>query len=388
MSHLGIQANYTNIQAKADPPGMGVDQNGDGVPDDLTTSFRFGVSDLLGQSEHIANLIGIYQDDKMEFRLAYAWRSEYLTTYRDWVTGNPIYVDANGFLDGSFRFDFNEHFQVSASISNILDQKEEAYMLLNTAGQRHLDSRSSMIAGWFWVSVSVLVDSYLVSRKGGDYSPPFSLSECTRTEESNMKRIFGIVASAALLSACATTPAPAPAYEAAPGLDASGWLTAPAEGGRYVVAYTGTKGMSRDQVARYALLRAAEFTAEAGQEWFAVISTKSNNVQVASKEDLRSRSGGGFLGGAGGSSTGAGGAGNTANPQGTGMRRLPAERAPVVSVAELRLPRSWSAGSRRRSLRRSSSSRWAEVSRPSSPGSTKRQRFFPRRPRRKTFARR
>ena len=25
MSHLGIQANYTNIQAKADPPGMGVD---------------------------------------------------------------------------------------------------------------------------------------------------------------------------------------------------------------------------------------------------------------------------------------------------------------------------------------------------------------------------
>lgn len=135
MSHLGIQANYTNIQASADPPGMGVDQNGDGVPDDLTTSFRFGVTDLLGQSEHIANLVGIYQDDKMEFRLAYAWRSEYLTTYRDWVTGNPIYVDANGFLDGSFRYDFNEHFQVSASISNILDQKEEAYMLLNTAGQ-------------------------------------------------------------------------------------------------------------------------------------------------------------------------------------------------------------------------------------------------------------
>ena len=110
-------------------------QNGDGIPDDLTTSFRFGVTDLLGQSEHIANLIGIYQDDKMEFRLAYNWRSEYLTTYRDWVTGNPIYVDANGFLDGSFRYDFNEHFQVSASISNILDQKEKAYMLLNTAGQ-------------------------------------------------------------------------------------------------------------------------------------------------------------------------------------------------------------------------------------------------------------
>jgi iron complex outermembrane receptor protein len=135
MSHLGVQTNYTNIQASGEPPGMGVDANGDGVPDDLTTSFRFGVRDLLGQSEHIANLVGIYQDDKMEIRLAYNWRSEYLTSYRDWVTGNPIYTDKNGFLDASFRYDFNEHLQVRASIANVLDQKEKAFMLLNEQGQ-------------------------------------------------------------------------------------------------------------------------------------------------------------------------------------------------------------------------------------------------------------
>lgn len=135
MSHLGMQANYTNIQASGQPPGMGVDQNGDGVPDDLTTSYRFGVTDLLGQSEHIANLVGIYQDEKMELRLAYNWRSEYLTSYRDWVTGNPIYTDKNGFLDASFRYDFNEHLQVRASISNVLDTKEKAFMLLNEDGQ-------------------------------------------------------------------------------------------------------------------------------------------------------------------------------------------------------------------------------------------------------------
>lgn len=135
MSHLGVQANYTNIQAEADPPGMGVDANNDGVPEDVTQAFRFGVRDLLGQSEHIANLVGIYQDQKMEFRLAYNWRSEYLTTYRDWVSGNPIYNAPSGILDGSFRFDFNEHFQVSASMSNILDKKEKANMLLNATGQ-------------------------------------------------------------------------------------------------------------------------------------------------------------------------------------------------------------------------------------------------------------
>jgi iron complex outermembrane receptor protein len=135
MSHLGVQANYTNIQATADPPGQGVDSDGDGVPDDLTLSFRFGVRDLLGQSEHIANLVGIYQDQKFEVRLAYNWRSEYLTTYRDWVTGNPIYADKNGMLDASFRYDFNEHLQLRASISNVLDKKEKAFMLLNTNGQ-------------------------------------------------------------------------------------------------------------------------------------------------------------------------------------------------------------------------------------------------------------
>ena len=135
MSHLGVQANYTNIQAEADPPGMGVDSNGDGVPEDVTQAFRFGVRDLLGQSEHIANLVGIYQDEKMEFRLAYNWRSEYLTTYRDWVSGNPIYNAPSGILDGSFRYDFNEHFQVSASMSNILDKKEKANMMLNETGQ-------------------------------------------------------------------------------------------------------------------------------------------------------------------------------------------------------------------------------------------------------------
>jgi len=135
MSHLGLQANYTNIQAKATPPGNGVDANGDGIPDDVTTTFRFGVDDLLGQSEHIANVIGIYQDDAMELRLAYNWRSEYLTSYRDWVTGNPIYTAPGGFLDASFRYDFNEHLQVRASVSNVLDKKEKAYMLLNTEGQ-------------------------------------------------------------------------------------------------------------------------------------------------------------------------------------------------------------------------------------------------------------
>jgi hypothetical protein len=129
-----------------------------------------------------------------------------------------------------------------------------------------------------------------------------------------MKQIIGVAAVAAVLWGCASAPPPAAVYEPAANVNGPGYLTAPAENGRFAVVYTGTKGMSRERVAEYALLRAAEFTTESGQEWFAVITTKTQNVQLAqSKEDLKTRSGGGFIGGPGGSGTGAGGSGAPAS---------------------------------------------------------------------------
>jgi hypothetical protein len=125
-----------------------------------------------------------------------------------------------------------------------------------------------------------------------------------------MNRVIGVAAFAAVLWGCASAPPPAAVYQPATDVNGAGYLTSPAESGRFAVVYTGTRGMSRERVAEFALLRAAEFTAESGKEWFAVITTKTQTVQlVQSKEDLKNRSGGGFIGGPGGSSTGAGGTG-------------------------------------------------------------------------------
>lgn len=130
-----------------------------------------------------------------------------------------------------------------------------------------------------------------------------------------MKPAFRVAAMAALLGGCASAPPPAPVYEPAIAVNSPGYLTAPSENGRFLVSYTGTRGMSREQVAQFALLRAAEFTAESGKEWFAVIDTRTQSVTPApGKEDLKNRSGGGFLGGPGGSGTGAGGSGAPASP--------------------------------------------------------------------------
>jgi len=129
-----------------------------------------------------------------------------------------------------------------------------------------------------------------------------------------MRPAFRVAVVAALLGGCASAPPPAPVYEAATEVNSPGYLTAPSENGRFVVSYTGTRGMTREQVAQFALLRAAEFTAETGKEWFAVIDTRTQSVTpTPRKDDLKNRSGGGFLGGPGGSGTGAGGSGAPAS---------------------------------------------------------------------------
>src|SRR5579885_2704323 len=93
------------------------------------------------------------------------------------------------------------------------------------------------------------------------------------------------------LVACAS--APVPTYQEAAGVGSPGYLTAPAENGYVTVAYTGARGMTREQVAQYALLRAAELTTESGYDWFAVITKKVQNVKLSNKaDDLQSRIGG------------------------------------------------------------------------------------------------
>ena len=136
LSHLGLQSNFTYIDASAAPPPPFVDSNADGIPDDPQTIFRMGVKNLLGQSKYILNVVGIYQDSKWEARLAYNWRSENLLTYHDYITGDPVYNSAEGFLDGSIKYNVNHNVQVSLNASNLLDTKSKATAQIDAKGDR------------------------------------------------------------------------------------------------------------------------------------------------------------------------------------------------------------------------------------------------------------
>lgn len=134
--NMGVQMNYTYIDAETNAPAPIVDADGDGTPDSFERIYRYGVNNFLGLSEHAANLIGIYEDDDLELRLAYNWRSDYLSSYRDFVTGNPIFQEEVGYLDGSVKYNINDNFQLRLQVGNILDTKAKASQQIDATGAR------------------------------------------------------------------------------------------------------------------------------------------------------------------------------------------------------------------------------------------------------------
>lgn len=122
-----------------------------------------------------------------------------------------------------------------------------------------------------------------------------------------MKKL-ALLASVLALGACQTA---GPSYEAASTPGGTGYFSTPVEDGRHAVTYTGERKMTPAQVAEYALLRAAELTLASGHEWFAVLHTENQQVQVGDMNTIAGRSGSVLTGesttaGSGGDRRGAG----------------------------------------------------------------------------------
>lgn len=137
--NLGLQANLTLISSDSEPLPAVRDTDGDGVEGFLTV-YRWGIDELLGLSDTSYNIIGIYQDERFEARIAYNWRSEYWSSYRDYITGNPIRQDDIGFLDASVRWSVTDSLELSLQAANLLDTKSTASQQIDAAGQTYARS--------------------------------------------------------------------------------------------------------------------------------------------------------------------------------------------------------------------------------------------------------
>jgi len=122
-SNLAVQAGYLPGSTTAFGGGNNGSTGGNGNAGN-PLSFTSNVIDshsLAGISDDSFNVVGLYEFGKFGARLAYSWRSEFLTANLDCCIGLPVWQKASGYLDGSARFSITDNVELSADVSNILN---------------------------------------------------------------------------------------------------------------------------------------------------------------------------------------------------------------------------------------------------------------------------
>jgi TonB-dependent receptor len=128
LSGLGAQLNYTyvhqsgidnsnliNATAGGDVGAVGIGQPALGGAGNVIDSHK-----LAGVSTHTINAVGLYEKGPLALRLAYNWRSRYLTANLDCCIGLPVFQKAAGFLDGSVRYSVTKFLELSVEGTNLL----------------------------------------------------------------------------------------------------------------------------------------------------------------------------------------------------------------------------------------------------------------------------
>lgn len=152
-SNFGVQANFTKLDVDAGPPALDLDFDGDGSPDTWEGLQRIPeLNGIIGQSENFANLVGIYQDEKLEVRLAYQWRDEFLNSYYTFISGNPNMQKANFQLDASVKYQLTDNIQIHLQGTNLTDELQQSEDIINPNGER-TDRSSFMFDRRFFVAL-------------------------------------------------------------------------------------------------------------------------------------------------------------------------------------------------------------------------------------------
>jgi TonB-dependent receptor len=140
-SGLSMQFNFTYLDP-SDVPQQNLRPEQSGAQSDAD---RASVPDfdlpLQGLSETQYNIVGMFQNEKWESRLAYNWRDDYLLTIREVNSpgggpGVPTFADARGQLDGSVFYTVNDSWQVGLQGTNLLQDEVVTSSLANDGQTR------------------------------------------------------------------------------------------------------------------------------------------------------------------------------------------------------------------------------------------------------------
>ena len=105
---FGVQANYTIVDSDADFDPLETEQ----------------VVNLIGLSDS-ANLVGFYENDRFQVRIAANWRDEFLFAENQLrVQGEPVFFDAFTQIDASASYNVKENLEVFVEALNITGEDQ------------------------------------------------------------------------------------------------------------------------------------------------------------------------------------------------------------------------------------------------------------------------
>ncbi len=125
---LGVQANYTHLHNEGvKNSSLSLVSGGSaysGDPNSLvTTSVQPGAINT-GRLEQVSddayNLVLLFDKGPFGARLAYNWRSKFVSALNDCCLLFPVWTKAEGFLDGSLRYAVNSHIEFDIQGTNLL----------------------------------------------------------------------------------------------------------------------------------------------------------------------------------------------------------------------------------------------------------------------------
>ena len=128
---LGVEANYTHLHnSGVQNTSLSLVTGGNGYSGDanslVTTSQQPGAINT-GRLERLSddayNLILLYDKGPIGARLAYNWRSKYVSALNDCCLLFPVWTKAEGYLDASIRYAINSNMEFDIQGNNILGER-------------------------------------------------------------------------------------------------------------------------------------------------------------------------------------------------------------------------------------------------------------------------
>jgi len=140
-SGLGVQFNYTYLNPSEVPQQNVRSEQFGGEEDATRATVPYDNLPLQGLSENQFNLVGLFQNETWEGRLAYNWRDDYLLTIREVNSSNvgfdvTTFADARGQLDGSIFYRVNDAWQVGLQGTNLLQDEVVTSSQVDASGTR------------------------------------------------------------------------------------------------------------------------------------------------------------------------------------------------------------------------------------------------------------